>query len=128
MRGRVTIAARNCHARLRQSEFWSNHVDYALSWARQIPKRYPEFLRVSLECRQHLFSKHIGEWPSLVTGWNDVVDSGKRPFGKFYLPSAAAQHVKSLWACHLVHKMQTNEQLGLASWKMAHSVCVPDFL
>ena len=64
----------------------------------------------------------------MVTGWNDVVDSGKRPFGKLYLPSAVAQHVKGLWACHLVHKMQTDEHLGLTSWKMAHSVRVPDFL
>ena len=89
MRGRVAVAARDCHPRLRQPELGTDDVDDPLRAARQIEQPDAGLAAVALERRQHVLGHDVEERPPLIEGRDDVVDRRERALREARPPSRA---------------------------------------
>ena len=82
VRGRVAVAARDRHARLRQPELRADDVDDALLVAIGRLKTDAEVAAVAFERRGHFLGHDVEERALLRTRRHDVIDRGDRALGK----------------------------------------------
>ena len=127
VRGRVAVAARDGHARLREPQLRPDDVDDAL--VRRCRGRRAECRTRGSSARAPSSSlrQHVGKRPPLVERRHDVVDGRERPLGNATAPAALAQHVEGLRAGDLVNQMQADEQLRLPGRERADGVASQTF-
>jgi Domain of unknown function (DUF5666)/Viral BACON domain/Putative binding domain, N-terminal len=128
MSGRVTIAARDRHARLREAKFRSDHVDDPLIGVVQIPQGYVEVVAVALERRHHVFGHHVKKRALPVARRDDVIHRGEGAFRKGDVPPIRPQRIERLRGRNLVNQMKPDEKLCLTSRQLANGVKVPHLL
>jgi len=128
VRGGVTVAARDRHARLCEPELRADHVHDALPVVVEAGEAHTEIPAIALERRDHVFREHIEKWSRPLTRGDDVIHSGEGAVGARHGPSARAKGVECLRRCDLVDQVQADEQLGLSRRERSHGVQIPDFL
>ena len=128
MRGRVAVAARDRHRRLREPELGADHVHDPLVLAVGRPQVDPRVAAVALERRRHLLGHHVEKRTLLRAGRHDVIDGGKRALRERHAPAVLPQHVERLRRGHFMDQVQADEQLRLPARQGAHGVRVPDFV
>jgi hypothetical protein len=126
--GRVTVAAGDGHARLREAEFRADHVHDALAPADGVEEPDPRLGRVPLQGRHHVLGQRIRQRPFLGVGGNDVVDGGEGAPRVAHAQTSLAQHGECLGARDLVDQVQPDEELALSARQLAHRVQIPDFV
>ena len=105
MRGRVAVAARDRHARLREPELQTDDVHDPLILMIRRPEGDAVLAAITLERDRHLFGHHVEERPLLTQCRNDVIDGRERALGERDLPTVLPQHVERLRARDFVNKM-----------------------
>ena len=128
MRGRVTVAAGDRHARLREPELGPDHVDDALPDVAEAHEADAEVAHVALERGHHVLGHHVEERPRALARRHDVIDRRERAVDERDLPAVGPEGVERLRTGHLVDEVQADKELGLAGRKLPHRVQVPDLL
>ncbi len=126
--GRVAVATRDGHARLREPQLGADDVDDALRATLQVEEWNAMNAAVTLEGRGHRFGHDVGEGPRLPVGGHDVIHRRERPVRRTHGPPARGEHVERLRAGDFMHQMQTDVELREAVRQLPHGMLVPDFL
>ena len=83
---------------------------------------------VALQRLVHLLGERIAQRPHLAVGGHDVVHRGEGALRVQHRQAAFLQHLERLRRGHLVHQVQTDEQLGLAGFQGADGMQIPDLV
>ncbi len=124
---RVAVAARDRHARLRETELGSDHVHDPLVVRVGGPQRDAEVAAIAFERRGHVLRHHVDEGTLLRQRRHDVIDCGKSTTGKRDAPPMPAQIIERLRSRHLMNQMKPDEQLRLSGRQRADRVRAPHF-
>jgi hypothetical protein len=128
VRGGVTVAAGDGHARLGQAQLGADHVDDALPPAVEVEQRHPGVPAVPHEVHRHLLGQRVAERTVLGGGRHDVVHGGERPLGVPDPQARLPQHLERLGRRHLVYQVEADEELGLPRGQDPDRVGTPDLV
>ncbi len=121
----VRVPAGHGHARVHHAELRSDDVDDALAAGIVVEEGDTELGGVALQGRHHLLGLGVGVGPHASVGRDDVIHGGHGALGVEQAQPALAQHVARLRRRHLVHEVQTDEQLVLSGGQPGDDVRVP---
>ena len=126
MRAGVAVAANNCHTRLGESHFGTDHVHDSLLSRADIEQLNAEFLAVAAQGFNLLSGDRILNAQALIhRGGYIVVDGGSGQLGAPDFAPGGAQTLKGLRRGDFVDEMQINIERRRLALRMHNGMRVP---
>src|SRR6185503_10377715 len=129
MRGGMTIATNDGHARLGSSEFRSDDMDNAAVRTVHPMKRDPEFSRVDFHLPDLRGSHYIRDGNVKRSRWNGMIHRSKCLIGSTDFESTLTKTRKCLRRGHFMDKMEINIENGRTFGSLfGDNMRIPDLL
>ena len=128
VRARVTVAANDRHARLRQTKLWSNHVHDALFRRVNVEQLNAKLFAVASQRFDLIGRDCIGDRQTAIRRRHVVIDRAKRQIRTAHTTACLSQTVKSLGRRDLVDEVEIDVEQRRLALRLTNDVSLPEFI
>ena len=127
MSGSMRISTSNSFSGLRQSQFWSNHMNHTLSFP-NIKKLNSKFFTIGSNFFYLDFSLLVRVIGSIFFGRNRMINRRKISFWELYFQPFISDHIKRLRTCNFMQELCINKKNIWCSFFTFDHMCIPNFV